>query len=182
MRLFVGIPLAPEVVSELSAVVAKLRSKGDGLRWTTSESWHITVQFLGNTNQEHHQCLVARLAEVRSRSVPVHLGELSFFERAGIFIADVAPSPELVSLAGRVTTAVSQCGVVPETRPFHPHVTLARTKDRGRRQSLRALQKKIHRQPGFSCFVASEFLLYESHLSTEGSTYEVCHRFPLGVP
>ncbi|MGC1461874.1 MAG: RNA 2',3'-cyclic phosphodiesterase [Terracidiphilus sp.] len=181
MRLFVGIPLAPKVVSELSAVVTKLKSNGDHLRWTTSESWHITLQFLGNTDQEHYQRLVARLAEVHSRSVSVQLGELGFFERAGIFIADVAPSPEFVSLAGRVMAATSLCGFVSETGPFYPHITLARAKGEGRSRLLRALQQKIHNQPAFSPFVASEYLLYESHLASAGSTYEICHCFPLGV-
>jgi 2'-5' RNA ligase len=179
MRLFIGIPLAPAVLSELSAVAARLRSNADGLRWMPSESWHITLQYLGNSDPEQYECLLARLAEVHSRSVPVHLAELGVFDRAGVFFADVSPTPELVSLAGRVASATSLCGFVPEVRPFHPHITLARAKGQGRSQPLRALQQRIHRQPIFPRFVAEAFLLYESHLSPTGSTYEVRHRFQL---
>lgn len=179
MRLFVGIPLAAAAVSELSAVVDRLRSSSDGLRWMPPESWHITLQFLGNTAAEQYDCLVAHLGQVRAAPVPVRLAELGFFDRAGIFFADVALTSELVSLAGRVTSATSHCDFVPETRPFHPHITLARAKGQGRSQPLRSLQQKIHRQPAFTRFAASEFLLYESHLSQEGSAYELRHRFPL---
>ncbi len=52
MRLFVGIALADAVVRELESVVARLRSSDSGLRWTEPDSWHITLQFLGNTTPE----------------------------------------------------------------------------------------------------------------------------------
>jgi 2'-5' RNA ligase len=179
MRLFVGIPLSSAVLSELTSVVARLRSNSDGLRWMEPESWHITLQFLGNTEPEKLTCLVIRLGEVRSPSVPVHLTQLGFFDRAGVFYADVRLTPELVALADRITVATAVCGFVPEVRPFHPHITLARAKEQGRGQPLRILERRILRPPSFTRFVAPEFLLYESHLSPAGATYEVRHQFPL---
>jgi 2'-5' RNA ligase len=177
MRLFVGIPLEPTVLSELSAAVARLRSGSDALRWMPPESWHITLQFLGNATAEQYDGLLARLGEVHAARVPIHLGELGSFDRAGIFFADVALNPELVALAARVASATSHCGFVPETRPFHPHITLARAKGQSRGQPLHALQRRIQRRAAFTPFLASEFLLYESHLSSAGSAYEVRHHF-----
>jgi 2'-5' RNA ligase len=179
MRLFVGIPLAAAVIGELAAVSARLKSNQDGLRWATPESWHVTLQFLGNTGPEKYECLVARLREVRSPPVPVRLEALGCFDRAGILFAGVGLTPELFSLEQRVTAATGLCGFVPETRPFHPHITLARSKGEGRSQPLRELRTRIQRQPTFTRFVAGEFLLYESHLSPTGSRYEIRERFPL---
>jgi len=93
MRLFLGIALAPEVLAELAKIVYRLRSNSDNLRWTAPESWHITLQFLGNADQQQYECLVARLSEVRAAPVPIHLAELGFFDRAGVFFADVEHSP-----------------------------------------------------------------------------------------
>jgi 2'-5' RNA ligase len=179
MRLFVAIPLASAVIEELAAVSARLKSKADGLRWAEPESWHITLQFLGGTTPEQYQCLVARLGELRYPPVPVRLEELGCFERAGIFHAGVGLTPQLLSLEQRVTAATSLCGFVPEARPFHPHITLARGKGQGRGRELSALAAKVRRQPAFTPFLAEEFLLYESHLSPAGSHYEVRVRFPL---
>ena len=67
MRLFVGIPLPAGVIEELSAISMRLRSSDDGLRWSTPESWHITLQFLGNTPE--YECTVARLRELRTPAV-----------------------------------------------------------------------------------------------------------------
>ena len=170
MRLFVGIPLADAVVRELALVVARLRShesgmrggggpRGEGgLRWTAPESWHITLQFLGNTSEEQFRCLATRLREVRSEPVPVRLGELGCFERAGVFFAGMAMSPELNALQQCVLAATSQCGFQAETLPFHPHITLARAKGNGRRAGLRELLNKVHNDPAFSPFTACEFL------------------------
>jgi 2'-5' RNA ligase len=179
MRLFIGIPLSEAVLSELAAVVAPVRRKDDGLRWMPPESWHITLQFLGNTDPEQYQCLLAHLADVRSPPVPVLLDELGFFQRTGVFFAGVRISPELELLVNRVVAATAPCGFIAESRAFHPHITLARAKGQNRDQPLHALETRIQRQPAFTRFVASKFLLYESHLSPTGSTYEVLRRFPL---
>ncbi len=204
MRLFVGVALADAVMLELKSVVARLRSSGGpaaaGLRWTAPDSWHITLQFLGNATPEQFACLTARLGEVRSAPVSVELGVLGCFDRAGVLFADVQATPELAALAERVAAVTSECGFLAETRPFHPHITLARrtgnegTRDRGNKKadspsretsvgrggSLKQLVARASGTPPFSRFTAREFLLYESHLSAEGARYEVRGRFPLG--
>ena len=180
MRLFVGIPLAPEAVSELAKLVQHIRHEHKsglaGLRWLPPESWHITLQFLGNTDEAHYNCLIARLAEIRYAEVPLRIEELGAFERAGVVFAGVSITPNLVELAQRVTEATSRCGFVAEERPYHPHITLARAKNRI--NPLRGVERQApHRQ--FSSFVAREFLLYESHTQREGAHYEVRARFSL---
>jgi RNA 2',3'-cyclic 3'-phosphodiesterase len=176
MRLFVGIPLAAAVIEELSAVSMRLRSSADSLRWSAPESWHITLQFLGSTAE--YECIVARLGELCPAAIPIQLEGLGFFDRAGIFFAGVALTPELSALQQRVTDATGLCGFIPETRPYHPHITLARSKSKAP-QGLRGLKGKIHREPRFSSFIAREFVLYESVARAGGSQYEIRERFPL---
>jgi 2'-5' RNA ligase len=179
MRLFVGIPLTPTVVDELSKLATNLRSKEDNLRWAQPASWHITLQFLGATTQQQYDCLVQSLRELRSPHIPIRLQELDFFDRAGIFFADVKPAPALLVLQQRITAATGPCGFVPETRPYHPHITLARTTKEGT-QALRILKARISTQPKFSVSMADSFALYESFTGPGGSRYEIRERFPLG--
>jgi RNA 2',3'-cyclic 3'-phosphodiesterase len=179
MRLFAGIPLPAAVIDELSAISVRLQSSADGLRWSAPESWHITLQFLGNTGQEQYECTVTRLGDLRSPSVPIQLQGLGLFERAGVFFAGVALTPELLLLQQHVTAATGLCGFIPETRPYHPHVTLARTKGKGRMRGLQELNARIHRQPAFTGFVAEEFVLYESVSRPSGALYEIRERFRL---
>ncbi len=78
----------------------------------------------------------------------------------------VGLTPELEALQQRVTAATGGCGFVPETRPYHPHITLARSKGK-RADGLRELKSRIHREPRFTGFVAEGFVLYESILGSE---------------
>ena len=180
MRLFVGIPLAATAVCELTAASARLRSDGDGLRWSKPESWHITLQFLGNTEPERYECVVARLGELRLPPVPIWLEGLGSFDRAGVLFAEVRPTPELLLLQRRVNQAMEACGFPVDARPYQPHITLARSKGKGRAQGLSALTTRAHAAPGFTQFVAGEFLLYESVPGLSGSDYADRARFSLG--
>ena len=177
MRLFVGIPLPDTAIDELAAISLRLQSGGDGLRWSTAESWHITLQFLGNTDEDEYRCMVARLGELRSTAVPVQIEGLGFFDGAGVFFAEVGPSGELLRLQKQVVAATGLCGFMPETRPYHPHITLARAKGKKRGGGLKQLKASLHRQPRFTGFVAEEFVLYESVASPTGSRYEIRERF-----
>jgi 2'-5' RNA ligase len=179
MRLFIGIPLAPEVIVALARTVHWLQSPDDGLRWTTAETWHITLQFLGETSAQQFGCTMQRLGEIRAPQVPVWLDGTGFFDRAGVFFAGVNVSPELRHLQKQVVGATSQCGFVPEDRPYHPHVTLARAKGDKRMQALRKLKTKAGESAQFPAFTAAEFLLYEAFPGPGGSRYEVRGRFPL---
>ncbi|MGA3045018.1 MAG: RNA 2',3'-cyclic phosphodiesterase [Terracidiphilus sp.] len=178
MRLFVGVPLSAAVITELAAITARLRSGNDELRWSAPASWHITLQFLGNTDQEQYECVVAQLRRLRLSAVPIRLEELGFFDRSGVFFAGVRMTPELLLLQQRVTAATQLCGFVPEARLFQPHITLARSKGKG----IRELTAQVPQHPSFTRSVAKEFLLYESFLSPSGSRYQVRERFPLNNP
>jgi 2'-5' RNA ligase len=178
MRLFTAVPLPDVVIAELSAVSLRLQSNGDGLRWSAPESWHITLQFVGDTYKEHYECVVSRLRAVSLPPVPVQLEGLGIFDRTGVLHAGVAIAPELLLLQRRITASTEACGFVPEARTFQPHITIARSKDRG--QGLAGLKARMRVQPRFTRFIAEEFLLYESFLGPAGARHEVRERFPLG--
>lgn len=179
MRLFLGIPLATAVVHELAAISQRLRTSGDRLRWSAPQSWHITLQFLGNTNLDQYRCLVASLNDLRLPPLPIQLEGLGAFERTGVLFAGVKVSHELLLLHQSTAAAIKPCGFTPETRPFHPHITLARSIAPAPRQALLVLQTRLSQPRRFTRFVAEEFLLYESFLGPGGSRYEVRERFHL---
>jgi len=171
--------MAEAVVHELASVRAQLEGPGDLLRWAVPESWHVTLQFLGNTTPERWKCVVAGLRAIVSPLVPVKLERLGFFDRAGICFVSVLLSSELVALEQQVVAATARCGFVAETRPYQPHITLAR--NRGQSEGIRRLKGAILPEPRFPAFAAREFLLYESFPGPAGSRYEVRERFTFAV-
>ena len=178
MRLFIGIPLAAGVVEELAVLTERLKSPSDGLRWSRPAGWHITLQFLGKTSPEQYACLVPALGQIRFSPFTIQLEAPGFFDRAGVFFAGVRLSPQLIQLQELVVAATKPCGFVPEDRPYHPHITLARTK--GRRSALGALKPQIVHVKAFPGFTAREFLVYESFPRPGGSRYEKRDQFAMG--
>ncbi len=185
MRLFIGIPLALATARDLDTEVKRLQStKGDpalpdNFCWSTRESWHITLQFLGSTSPAQSECVIAHLREVHHSQVLVELGSVGTFPRAGVLFADVSVSPQLLALQKTITAATAPCGFTPEERPYHPHITLARRKGKRGGRGLRNLKFQSSPPPHFAGFTAESFILYESAPTPEGSRYEIRERFPL---
>ena len=182
MRLFIGIPLAAAVTEQLAGLRARLERPGDGLRWSSPDGWHITLQFLGSTSDPQYGCVVEQLKKLSSTGVPVRLMDPGFFDRAGVFFVDVLVTEKLAHLQQMVTRATSLCGFVPEDRPYHPHITLARKKGKvgkGIHDLRRTLESAGSLNQSFPVFTAREFLLYESFPGPEGSHYQVRSRFAL---
>jgi 2'-5' RNA ligase len=186
MRLFVGIPLAAATANDLAATVDRLRSKTteltpDSLRWSAAESWHITLQFLGSTTQQQYDCVIAHLRELHHPRVPIELGAIDTFDRAGVLFAEVRVTPELRTLQQAVTAATTPCGFTAEERPYHPHITLARRKGKTGDKQFRNLKLQMNPPPHLSSFRADSFIVYESISTPEGSRYEVRERFMLSA-
>jgi RNA 2',3'-cyclic 3'-phosphodiesterase len=179
MRLFLALPLDESVLAWLTRLTAGLKGNARNLRWSAPDAWHITLQFLGATTPEQYDCLIAALAALHSPAVPIQLAAPGVFPRAGVFHLGIEPTPALVALQKRIVAATAPCGFEPEDRPYHPHITLARSKGRDSARDLRALASSLPTQTRIPRFTAREFLLFESHLSASGSRYEIRHRFPL---
>jgi 2'-5' RNA ligase len=188
MRLFIGIPLAAITASDIVAEVHRLQASSrihdasGNTRWSAPDSWHITLQFLGRTTPEQYDCVVARLRELRHVPTPIQLGPVGTFPRAGVLLVGVQMTTGLIALQETVTAATSPCGFIPERRPYHPHITIARRKGKGegRDRDFRNLQLHTDPPPNFSSFTANSFVLYESIPTPEGSRYEIRERFRLG--
>ncbi len=181
MRLFVGIPLTVSVAGALQELTARLRAGQEDLRWMAPETWHITLQFLGETADECYACVQAQLQTIHAHPVRIALDDLICFERVGVVAAGVELTDSLSALHRSVVLATSRCGFVSESRPYSPHITLARMR-RGLKLRVRgALQQALREPLRLPVFEAQEFLLYESLLGSGGARYQVRGRFALGA-
>jgi 2'-5' RNA ligase len=86
-------------------------------------------------------------------------------------------APGLEDLAADTDRATSSVGVAKEDRPYSPHLTLARIKER---IDLGSLHQAIGAAPSldFGRFTARSFFLYRSQLSPTGSVYTKLAEFP----
>jgi 2'-5' RNA ligase len=83
----------------------------------------------------------------------------------------------LIEVAGEARSRLTAAGLTPETRPFSPHVTLARVKDAAglRPGSLLAeLEGAV-----LGRMRVAAITLFQSRLSPSGSSYQVIAMSPL---
>ncbi len=165
MRLFAALPLPDSAVERLTSLRLRLSGPKDGLRWSEPEQWHITLEFFGDVGQDRASCLRTGLSHVAASAPVVALEGLGLFAAKGILFVRAEPSPSLLELHAQVSGISEACGVVPESRPFRPHITLARSKGKVGQKSLAAMCEPS--LPAFGpeiLWVASECLLLESTL------------------
>ena len=124
LRLFVGIGFPPELKLQLSL----LNSGISGARWVDPGNFHLTLRFIGETDEAVAADIDDALTRLRGRRFTLQLAG------TGVFGADkprnlwvgVERSTELVALRDKIEQALIRVGLPPETRKFAPHVTLAR--------------------------------------------------------
>jgi 2'-5' RNA ligase len=103
-----------------------------GARPTHPRDLHLTLRFLGELDDTALANAEAAAGRVRAECVPVVLDHLGHFARSRVLWAGPSrPDPALTALADQLEAALCAAGLPPETRPFRPHVTLARKVCRG---------------------------------------------------
>ena len=184
MRLFTGIPLPDEVTGNLSALLDKLRVTAH-LRWSPVYNLHITTKFIGEWPEERLQELIDVLQPLGRRApfdVSVTgIGWLPNPHSPRILYAGIKTGPQLLALAAETDAATAAIGVDRETKPFRPHLTLARIKDTS--VPLAPLRQAIAHidVPEFGSFRVESFQLYLSKMGPSGSIYTQLAEIPLAV-
>ena len=101
------------------------------------------------------------------------------FERKGrvhTLWAGIAPDAGLARLRQRIERICEVCGIEPDHRRYHPHITLARiNRAAGPLAPFLSQTAALRLGP----WIVEDYLLYESHLHPEGSLYEPVMRYPL---
>ena len=87
----------------------------------------------------------------------------------------VDASPELRCLKQDLEWALGDCGFDPETRAFHPHITLGRADKKGGAGAFRGLDDQVAEMEFEGMVAVRSVDLMKSRLSKDGASYEVLH-------
>jgi len=177
IRLFAALGL-PEAIAQ---PLATRQSGLPGARWRPMESLHVTLRFFGAVTEDVAADLDAELAGLRAPALDLALDGVGCFgEGAAIDAvwAGLVQNPALDRLAQACEAAARRCGLRPDTRRYHPHVTLAYL----RRPDPAAVAAWIQahnllRSPSFR---AESFGLYSSWQGKAGSRYRLERTYRLG--
>jgi 2'-5' RNA ligase len=177
VRLFFALALPDEVRS----VLAHLQFDDPNYRWVDTLQAHLTLAFLG---EQPESCLadleaIGSAAAAISAPATLRLGEAgSFGPRSAprvLWIGLAGDLPKLLKLHGALAHGLRQAGFPVEDRPFSPHITLARRRERA------AAGKPVWppRHIDERTFPLEKLTLFQSKLSPRGATYIALAQFEL---
>ncbi len=173
-RLFTGIELPDEIVRRLSMMRAGL----SGAHWIDPDNYHITMQFAGDIPDAQANDFAHALADVQFDSFEIELSGLGSFggNKPRAIWAAVKPSRALEILQKAHERAARLAGLLPETRNFVPHVTLARL----RNVSPFTVADYLARHGGLFTvpFEVNRFVLFSSRPNHGGGPYIVEEGYP----
>jgi len=146
------------------------------LNWTVPGNWHITLFFLGST-EESGVSLLQQLIEESFRDVQAYQTELL---GVGVFpnthnpkvlwlgLADLQP---ILSAYSKLGELLQQNGFSFDQKPQKPHLILARIKRTDHPSALQSLLDK-YQKTVFDHIEVDKVALFESISTTEGPVYK----------
>jgi 2'-5' RNA ligase len=178
VRAFFGLPLPDPLREELEGYISACAGIAPGFRWTPASNLHLTIRFIGSVERSVVDGIARRLDALDLRGFEIELGDIGVFKRGPrvrvVWMGLRKGVGEAISLAAHVAAESERAGLAPEERPFQPHLTLARARDRDGAElpPLPAL-------PALEPWRASELVLYSSHLGRPAAVYEPLQRLRL---
>jgi 2'-5' RNA ligase len=175
-RLFVALDL-PE---DRRALLEALQTDALSARWTPPEQYHLTLRFVGDVPDQQAEAVAQALAPVPVAPFSLQSPGLGVFpsrRKPRVLFADIQRVEALMTLQHRIDEALLSAGVDRADKPFHPHITVARLK-RARPQTVRDYLRE-RQDFRLAPFPVTEFVLYQSDLTSEGAIHTPRARFAL---
>ncbi len=122
MRLFIAVHFSSEVKKVLLDTIERMKELAVSGNFTRPENLHLTLAFIGETNN------VAAVRQIIDQSaVPSFEMKVGGFGRFGrLYWVGIEENPALASLAESLRNGLRAAGFPMEERAFRPHITLAR--------------------------------------------------------
>lgn len=173
MRTFIAIDIPEDLKKQI--LVEKFTNSS--IRSLKLEQIHLTLAFLGEIDKHLTQVLIQKLRKIKFYPFYIELSSCGFFpsiKRPSVFWIGVNQSNELNQLKQFIDDAILSCAIPTETRPFKPHITVARIAKANRNEIAKIAKLKENFSGGFN---ASSFTLYSSTLTNQGAVYSKIDEF-----
>lgn len=200
MRTFIALELPVNVQQQVAELQKQLQTRLHDLaipaciNWTPVAKIHLTLRFLGETNDAQRAMIASGLTKAVLAQTPFSL----MLSRIGCFPNFREPNIVWLGIQGNgavlqnlqvQTEQIAQAaGFTPENRAFSPHLTIGRARrDRNRTdlrrtgEALKHFQEECETQPhlsvAFDTFVVDQLVYMQSELRPEGARYTPLTRY-----
>lgn len=179
LRLFVAVEIPEGAKDAVEEAFSPWREAFPKARWVPRENLHVTLKFLGRTWPRLTDWVPAQV-EAATADVPRFtarlrgVGSFPSAKRGRALWAGFEDTDEIAELAAEIEAALSD-EFPAERRPFHPHLTVARS-DPPLKLPVAYNGTELESDE----WDVDHVVLFRSHLGRPAPRYEPLARFPLG--
>jgi len=180
VRSFIAIELPDELKLGLAQLEAQLKmSKQPRVKWVDPYSIHLTLKFLGSIAVDRISEITRAMEEAVQGISPFHLevkdlGVFPSLRRVQVAWVGISGEVDKLSqLQQHLESNLARLGFAPESRPFTPHLTLARLRNQAsldERQNFGQLIATTRFEAAYTIKVDAISLI-RSQLTREGAIY-----------
>ena len=182
-RIFIAVDVLPSSRLKEDYELIRHRMRLEKINWVEIEQMHLTLSFLGDTEEEKVPGIITMLKEFIAEQSPFELtlrslGVFKNLREPRVLWMGCDPCTALAEIKKKIDQGLTRYGFEAEDRPFSPHVTLGRIKDIRQLNQLAQLitlfKDKVFQQQRID-----KIVLYESVLSVKGPEYSPLQIIPL---
>ncbi|UCG61276.1 MAG: RNA 2',3'-cyclic phosphodiesterase [Candidatus Zixiibacteriota bacterium] len=185
MRLFIALPLEPSVKDALGRNIALFKQKGGSVKWVKAENIHLTLRFLGETDENLVDEIKKQIDEAVNshRQVKTSIATLGGFpnlNRPRVIWVGIEQNIEALSKMARdIEHRMRSLGFEKEKKQFKAHLTLGRVRHPKGLENLTDFLNDYRFEAIPLCF--DRVILFKSTLTPQGPIYDRLHEAKLSA-
>lgn len=185
MRLFIALPLEAPVKDALGRIITLFKQKGGSVKWVKPDNVHLTLRFLGETDEN----LVNEIKQQIDEAVKSHrqvqtsiatLGGFPNLNRPRVIWVGIEQNIEaLAKMARDIEHRMRSLGFEKEKKQFKAHLTLGRVRHNKGLENLTDFVKDYRLEEIPLLF--DHIVLFKSTLTPQGPIYDRLHEAKLSA-
>jgi len=184
LRCFIAIEIPEAIKKSFAEIIDSLKKSGPDVKWVSDENIHITLQFLGETEESLVPDIKGALYKILApySSFYIKIADVGCFpsgKRPRVIWVGMEESQDLINLYKDISNEMVKFGYQKEERGFTPHVTIGRVKsNRNMGELLRRLEE--FKVTDFPDFEVQNIRLMKSELKPAGAKHYSLAEIPFG--
>jgi 2'-5' RNA ligase len=180
LRTFIAVDFQTEILTKIKEIVDYLRTQApvDALKWVGRDNLHLTLKFIGEISQDKINRVKALMVDALNTSTAFTLevkglGMYPNAKKPRVIWLGIENVSGLVDLHKHLDRALSQVDIKPDTRPFSPHLTIARVRKNAAPNQVSLIGETLSQFKVGSLGITQieNVRLYQSELTPQGSIY-----------
>ena len=185
IRCFIAINLPETVKNHIAEIISDLRKTGADVKWVPAGNVHITLKFLGSSDETVIPELKERLSKKLSHynAFYIKIAGIGCFpseKRPRVIWIGMEASEILKSVQKDIDLELETFGFAPEDRPFSPHLTIGRVRSPKRLPELMRRCADV-KATELGAIEVTSIHIMKSELKPAGAAYSSLAEIPFGT-